>query len=162
MHRAGESGRWLERPLPDRLVQYAANDIYIIATVYTFFISKKWIRPQLKAQSARYINAEVTREHKERRAQIGSSRFLPLGVLTDPTKGPVFICSWCERALELTSFQHQLLQQTVEPTQKTAKGKKGKYVTRATISLRRKPCCRVCVVSAMKSEVKLNENWITI
>lgn len=166
MHRAGESGRWMERPLPGRLIQYAANDIYLIASVYIFFVEKGWIRPELPAQSARYINAEVTREHKLKRQQIGSFRFLPLGVLRDPSSGPVYVCSWCERSLDLESFQNKPAETELPQSQslthgrgkKKSKASKSRAVT--AVSLRRKPCCRVCVVSAMKSGVKIDDAWI--
>ncbi|KAK7678046.1 hypothetical protein QCA50_018987 [Cerrena zonata] len=165
MHRAGESGRWMERPLPERLIQYAANDVYLIAVVYTFFLEKKWIQKELKAQSYRYINAEKTREDKQRRQQIGASRLLPLGVLSDPSAlyGTLHVCAWCKRLLDLGSFQHSSYTQPTpgEKGKKSKKGQKGN-VGGNTRSLRRKPCCRVCVVSAMKSEVTIDKEWIIV
>ncbi|CAL1709437.1 unnamed protein product [Somion occarium] len=61
MHKAGESERWMERPLSPQLLQYSANDIYLIATAFTFFEDNGWILPDLSAQSARYITPETSR-----------------------------------------------------------------------------------------------------
>ncbi|KAK7678045.1 hypothetical protein QCA50_018986 [Cerrena zonata] len=164
MHKAGESGRWMERPLPDRLIQYAANDVYLIATVYTYFTERGWIQEELKEQTSRYVNTEKTREHKQRRQEIGAARFLPLGVLSDPSASgdPLYVCSWCERLLDIISFQHYTVVQRTSGKRGKKKSKKSRQGSATTRSLRRKPCCRVCVVSAMKSEVSINDEWITI
>lgn len=104
MHKAGESERWMERPLSPQLLQYSANDIYLIATAFTFFEDNGWILPDLSAQSARYITPETSRERRDMQDKLGSNRFLPLGVLSDPAsqEGPLYDCLQCGRSLDLT------------------------------------------------------------
>lgn len=59
MHKANGGVPWLERPLSTKLIQYAANDIYIIDLLYHYFLRNYWINPRnlplLLAQSKRYV-----------------------------------------------------------------------------------------------------------
>ncbi|CAL1709466.1 unnamed protein product [Somion occarium] len=175
MHKAGGSERWMRRPLPDRLVQYAANDIYLIAMVYTFFIKNCWILPELQAQSARYIFQETTREQKDLRQRNGAGRYLPLGVLSDPAlSGPLYECLLCTRSLDLSCYETTLTHKPPPPTaRKNKKSRKKPSSTSASQTspagsgksvalLRRKPCCRLCVVCAMKSGMILDHSWVDV
>lgn len=47
---------WLERPLPDRNLQYASRDLYLIGLLYKDFEEEGYISDQLPDQSTRYVS----------------------------------------------------------------------------------------------------------
>ncbi len=79
---------WLQRPLPEMLLRYAAHDLELIAQLYVNFQRAGWINkrnvPQLKAQSERYLRTFRTRAIKDLFDQRGLGPFMPLHVLETP------------------------------------------------------------------------------
>ncbi|EPQ51320.1 hypothetical protein GLOTRDRAFT_123248 [Gloeophyllum trabeum ATCC 11539] len=60
MHRANGSALWMERPLSERLLRYAATDIYLISLLYEDFLTRGWINRKstqgLCAYSQEYVS----------------------------------------------------------------------------------------------------------
>lgn len=103
--------RWMQRPLPQEYLRYAAGDIYELALVFSFFQSRwyvgSWLfpKPELEEQSARYVNI-----HAGRPIQQGniyqSSNLCPLDILTVPA-GPRSQCNKCRRMLSRACFLYK-------------------------------------------------------
>lgn len=109
MHKKAGSAIWLQRPLPDLLLQYAAHDISLISQLHANFLRAGWINgralPLLRQQSARYVSATTTRRAKDIQDDRFLSLFVPLDVMDEPPAGsPRFICEGCEMTLSLRCF----------------------------------------------------------
>ncbi|KAI0640481.1 ribonuclease H-like domain-containing protein [Trametes meyenii] len=107
MHQNNESELWMTRPLPAKLLAYAAHDLEMIALVYGHFMDKAWIRnetAQLKVQSARYVEMFRTREDFEQFSSRDLKRFMPFGFVEGGSRAPRYLCSSCEQSLTADCF----------------------------------------------------------
>ncbi|KZT54187.1 hypothetical protein CALCODRAFT_409266, partial [Calocera cornea HHB12733] len=131
MHAANRTDRWMERPLSDRLIAYAAQDIKLLGKLYDTFEEKSWITasglPKLAEISARYMTMFQTRSQS---VSYGEKRIwivLPLDILVTPS-GRTYNCVFCNRSLSSACFEFEMSGRT----------------------LRRRPRCRLCHVVSMK------------
>jgi len=142
MHRANGGVPWLERPLSAKLLQYAANDIYVIDLLYNSFLHKSWIKPNtlplLLAQSKRYVCTQWQQGRTDRTNHFRLGPLVPLDVLTNPQRR-LERCSGCERMLSLPCFEH--IRQS---------------------GIVRKSRCRLCNVIATKRRLPDDEGWIRV
>jgi len=142
MHKENGGVSWLERPLSPRLMQYAANDIYVIDLLYSHFLQKNWIKPislpLLLAQSKRYVSTQWLQGRTDRSNVFRLGALLPLDVLTNP-QGRRERCSGCEMMLSLSCFEHM-----------------------RQAGMLRKPRCRLCNVIAAKRRLPPDEGWIRV
>ncbi len=174
MHEQDRTEVWMQRPLPEALLDYSAHDIHIIAQLFARFEKKgHYLDDQeaLKATSARYMDACPTRELRAKHAQLDLSKFVPLGVLTPPPEGmPTFECARCERMLSLRCFSTSARPPSEEskaagpasdpaapagvtPEEVTAEEGQSTMTWRLTL-------CRLCSLLARRhSEVALGE-WV--
>ncbi|KAI0800005.1 ribonuclease H-like domain-containing protein [Fomes fomentarius] len=85
LHKTMGSEMWVQRPLPEMLLQYAAHDIHLIAQLYYDFTGAGWITaysfPTLRDRSARYLRTYTSCAVKQRHDKRKLSLFVPLGVL---------------------------------------------------------------------------------
>lgn len=134
MHRAQGSAIWMERPLSARLLQYAANDIYLIALLYEHFVACRWINKRdplgLLAQSRRYVSTQLEQGRTHDKDYFRMGALLPLDVLTKP-RGIRERCSGCRRLLSLPCFD-------VTGTSRNSR-------------------CRVCYIIAIKRHLPLDD-----
>lgn len=132
MHRDAGGQLWMNRPLPPNLLDYAANDIHAIRTLYEHFTSSGWIPPNptsLLQASARYIALHHEPVDTDD-PFIKGGPFLPLDILT-VLGGRTCQCRDCHRQISIQHF-------TASPP---------KY-TRVT-------SCRVC--EALKAKIRFDE-----
>ncbi|KZO92999.1 hypothetical protein CALVIDRAFT_286703 [Calocera viscosa TUFC12733] len=131
MHAANRTDRWMERPLSDRLIAYAAQDIKLLAKLYDTFMDKGWMTAsglsKLADISARYVTMFQTRSqsvaYNEKRIWI----VLPLDILVAPT-GRTYTCAFCNRSLSSACYEFDMSGRT----------------------FRRRPRCRLCHVVSLK------------
>jgi len=142
MHQANGGVPWLDRPLSPRLIQYAANDIYVIDLLYNHFLQKNWIKPNslplLLAQSKRYVSTQWLQGRTDHSNVFRMGALLPLDVLTNP-QGTCERCSGCGRMLSLSCFEHMRQSGII-----------------------RKSRCRLCNVIAAKRRLPPMEGWIRV
>ncbi|KAI0077551.1 hypothetical protein K474DRAFT_1642967 [Panus rudis PR-1116 ss-1] len=140
MHRSNQSVLWMNRPLNPRLLQYCANDINAIATLYEYFLAKGWIHPELTSQSARHISLLKSREEISRDRELGLMRFLALDVLVDPqtVEGEKYDCRQCRKSLPRSAYQVRSVQG------------------------QRRSCCRLCVACSQKSSFAIDQSWVNV
>ncbi|RDX45588.1 hypothetical protein OH76DRAFT_1486238 [Lentinus brumalis] len=141
---------WLQRPLPEMLLRYAAHDLELIAQLYVNFQRAGWINkrnvPQLKAQSERYLRTFRTRAIKDLFDQRGLGPFMPLHVLEKPfAKARCFECVGCKQLLILHWFS----------TGTREGGRTPKQRTRCTY-------CKLCVALAKKKSEKFQGKWVAV
>jgi len=110
MHRDNKTSFWLQRPLSDRLLQYAAKDIKLISMLCNHFLYQGLV-PQnphhfstLMAQCARYVTAHCEQGKSAEDDTFKPTSIMPLDVLTEPI-GPQFKCTGCLRSLSIGCFQ---------------------------------------------------------
>jgi len=142
MHRANGGVPWLERPLSPRLMQYAANDIFVIDLLYNHFLQKNWIKPSsiplLLVQSKRYISTQWQQGRTDRTNAFRLGALVPLDVLTSPA-GIRECCRGCERMLSIPCFEH-----------------------RSQSGVVRKSRCRLCNVIAAKRRLPPDDGWVRV
>jgi len=142
MHKANGGVPWLERPLSPKLLQYAANDIYVIDLLYNHFLRRNWINPSsiplLLAQSKRYISTQWQQGRTDRTNIFRLGALIPLDVLTSP-QGLPELCAGCGRMLSLPCFEHMWRS-----------------------CLLRKSRCRLCNVIAAKRRLPPDEGWVRV
>jgi exonuclease 3'-5' domain-containing protein 1 len=142
MHKANGGISWLERPLSPKLLQYAANDIYVIDLLYNYFLRKRWIKKNnlslLLQQSKRYVSTQWQQGRTNRTNAFRLGPLLPLDVLTHP-QSTLERCSGCERMLSLSCFHVNWQSGAV-----------------------RKARCRLCSVIAKKRRLTPDEGWIQV
>lgn len=143
MHKDNKSSFWMQRPLTDRLLQYAAKDIKLISMVCMDFLYKGWI-PQdpfwlsrLMGQCARYVTAHCEQGKSGDDDTFQPTSIMPLDVLTDPV-GPLYRCTGCSRSLSIGCFQQ----------------------TTVAYSLWRSARCALCHALSVKSGRDIDTRWI--
>ncbi|KAI0686580.1 ribonuclease H-like domain-containing protein [Earliella scabrosa] len=112
MHRTDGGAQWRQRPLDARLLAYAAHDIELIARVYRHYVTEQaWVKKGrklevLRAQSARYVALYGSREMKVRHEELGTARFMTMGVIDEREsehggrgEERTYVCERCEVGL---------------------------------------------------------------
>ncbi|KAI6008612.1 ribonuclease H-like domain-containing protein [Pisolithus marmoratus] len=144
MHKAVGSSIWLNRPLPPKLLAYAAHDIELIAVLYEHFKTKAWITPAnellLVAQSMRYAYSLFYQGRVADDDVFGPCAVLPLDVLSD-SRGPKVQCYGCNRMLSLSCY--------------TLRKQGKKLQTRSNI-------CRICQIKILMKETVYPIIWVAI
>jgi hypothetical protein len=104
MHKNGQSSLWMERPIQKVLLDYAAKDVLLMASLYEVFLEKSLITGAnfgaLLGQSERYIRV---RELAGVNEVYVSRAVLSLDVLEAP-EGKLYQCETCQRYLSLPCF----------------------------------------------------------
>ncbi|KIK26262.1 hypothetical protein PISMIDRAFT_676039 [Pisolithus microcarpus 441] len=144
MHKAVGSSIWLDRPLPPKLLAYAAHDIELIGALYEHFKESSWITPAnellLVAQSMRYAYSLFYQGRVAGDDIFGPCAVLPLDVLSDSC-GHKVLCYGCHRMQSLSCYSVR------------KQGKKPQ--TRSNI-------CRTCQIKALMKETKYPILWVAI
>lgn len=116
MHTNNLSNFWMQRPLTEQLLKYAADDIKRIAALYDHFVTKGYLNgtnlQRLLEQSARYVSTwrDVGRpDPMDTTFRFRKCSYLPFGALdaSEHTKviGSVSLeCSACRYVLDLRHF----------------------------------------------------------
>jgi len=152
MHKAGNSFLWLDRPLSLQLLQYAANDIYLIYSVFSQFLIRGWINSSaagmrvLLEQSSRHVACYKNRNYKMAEEQLGASRVIHMDVLINwsaNSNNARHQCLRCHRLLSLSCFEHTT-------------------VSRPKSTTFRQPWCRRCALCAQEKEIAYDQTWIAL
>ncbi|KAI6038499.1 hypothetical protein EDC04DRAFT_2693643 [Pisolithus marmoratus] len=144
MHRSLGSSIWMDRPLPPKLLAYAAHDIELIGALYEHFKARAWItttnEPLLMAQSMRYAHSLFQQGRVADDDVFGQSSVLPLDVLSE-SPGPKVQCQGCRRmeSLPCYSIRKQL----------------GGSEARSNI-------CRTCQIKLLLKQAKYPITWVPI
>ena len=110
MHHDNETEGWMARPIPDVLVEYAANDIRRISALYDHFISENYISkanlPVILKQSALYAGVSRQVDAPWEDTSLTRSGILPLDILTNvaDAEGETQVCDKCRRAMSKGCF----------------------------------------------------------
>lgn len=143
MHKDNQGEKWMERPLSEQLLQYAAKDIQLISMLCTDFIMKGWVPSDpsryypLLRQCERYVSAHYEQGKSDESDPFRPTGVIPLDVLTEPD-GVKYRCLACNRSLSGTCFP---------------------WATNG-ISNWRRPRCSLCHVLAIKNRVKPDMRWL--
>ncbi|KAI6169794.1 ribonuclease H-like domain-containing protein [Pisolithus thermaeus] len=144
MHKAVGSSIWLDRPLPPKLLAYAAHDIELIGTLYEHFKEISWITPAnellLVAQSMRYAYSLFHQGRVASDDVFGPCAVLPLDVLSD-SFGHKVPCYGCHRMQSLSCYSVR------------KQGKKPQM---------RSNICRTCQIKALMKETKYPIIWVAV
>lgn len=107
MHNSGGSAVWMERPLSEQLLCYAANDVRVIALLYDHFQEADWlsakVQPDLLEQSARYVAMHSSKERVDRTDMFLCHPFLPFDILTE-RQNSAKRCRACKRMVSQVHF----------------------------------------------------------
>lgn len=96
--------KWLQRPLSQASLHYAADDIRKIWLLYNKFVEKGYIsNGTLTQQTARYLALHGTTRHP-RNDKYKSHGLFPLGILSGPVSGATVRCQGCRRDLPISAF----------------------------------------------------------
>lgn len=142
MHRRNDTQTWLNRPLPWKLLCYAAADIYLITLLYEDFNGKGWLN--LGSKFLGRCNRYVSMHEQHGRIKKDTRRFqtgpmMPLGILNG---GEIRNC-WktncitCGRAQTLFAFE-------------------------TDGSGMRRQVCRLCWAVAAKHHFVCDDRWVRI
>ncbi|KAH8103371.1 ribonuclease H-like domain-containing protein [Cristinia sonorae] len=146
MHKDKKADMWTQRPLPGKLLQYAAKDIQLISMLCTVFIQRCWIPSlpgpynTLLAQCARYVSAHVEQGKSEETDPFRPTGLMPLDVLTQPW-GLQYKCTGCNRSLSMSCY--------------TLDDSDGFY-------RRRRTRCNLCHVLATKYRLRADPEWFVV
>lgn len=144
MHKALGSSIWLDRPLPPKLLAYAAHDIELIAALYEHFKKRAWVTPTneplLMAQSMRYAYSLLHQGRVAKDDVFGQSSVLPLDVLSE-SPGPQFQCRGCQRMQPLSCYSVR---------------------TQAENSQARSDICRTCQIKVLLKEAYFPVSWVVV
>ena len=150
LHKENGSAMWMDRPLPDLLLEYSVHDIEIISRLYARFNSnnlKSVFLPDLnalKAMSMRYMHVYTSREARARLGGLGLSPFVPQEVLEAPRAYAArHECARCARALSLQCF-------TTDTQPGEGRGEK------------RQTFCKLCALLARKGKEASLSEWVVI
>jgi hypothetical protein len=110
MHRADGGAGWMERPVAQDLLSYAAHDIRAIASLHDYFSVAGWMPsiPTLLQQSARYISIHDRHGPVDPADTFRKGPFLPLDVLT-ARDGEGLMCKDCNRQLSKKHFHKRYM-----------------------------------------------------
>ncbi|KZV86317.1 hypothetical protein EXIGLDRAFT_572341, partial [Exidia glandulosa HHB12029] len=106
-----DHGVWMNRPLSETYLSYAANDIELLSRVYALFQSRAHVsnrtrnRPELEIQSARYVRMHSSPIPKDDAFRM--SNLMPLEVLSAPSGAGAVSrknCTKCYRSLSAACF----------------------------------------------------------
>ncbi|KAI0079780.1 hypothetical protein K474DRAFT_1616836 [Panus rudis PR-1116 ss-1] len=145
MHKNNQSDMWMQRPLTEQLLRYAAMDIQLISMLCTAFIQKGWIPSdpyrynELLTQCARYVSAHREQGKSAETDVFRPTGVMPLDVLTTPW-GSLQKCIACHRSLSPSCFE----------------------TTTDGINRWRRPRCTLCQVLAMKHRLDHDNRWILL
>ncbi|CAL1710956.1 unnamed protein product [Somion occarium] len=145
MHKDNKSDVWMQRPLTEQLLQYAAKDIQLISMICTDFIQKGWIPSDphayyhLLAQCARYVSAHREQGKSGETDAFRPTAIMPLDVLTEPW-GMQHQCVACRRSLSVSCYQ----------------------VLEDGLYRWRRPRCSLCHVLAMKHRIEADARWLLL
>ncbi|KLO14445.1 hypothetical protein SCHPADRAFT_939514 [Schizopora paradoxa] len=138
-HASNSTEIWMQRPLTDELLAYAAGDIERITALYEHFLKTGYLEdallPDLLSQSARYVGffRSIGRPSDENR--FWRSALLPLGIL-QATGEELQVCGGCKRALSKACYPL--------PLQETNRNDQEDQL----------PYCRVCTFISAKFEFR--------
>jgi exonuclease 3'-5' domain-containing protein 1 len=140
MHRRNDTRLWMVRPLPWKLLCYAATDIYLIALLYEDFSSKGWLSLGSKffGRCDRYVS--MHKQHGRIRKDTGrfqTGPLMPLGILNEGDLKGCWktVCITCGRLLTLFAFETN-----------------GQGYRRRV--------CRLCLAIAEKYHFVCDDNWV--
>jgi hypothetical protein len=136
MHQQGASYKWLMRPLPENLLQYASSDIRLIAHLLSIFDTLGFLDDdfnRLLVCSERYVARCARVRFND---PLRPSAILMLDSLS--IDGPTEICARCQSELSLSCFEKWC--------------KKGVRI--------RREHCRQCVVALLRSGIELPPVWV--
>ncbi|KAA1472710.1 hypothetical protein DENSPDRAFT_821722 [Dentipellis sp. KUC8613] len=148
MHRTNGSGLWMDRPLSSKLLQYAANDICIIAYLFDTFRNNTYVPSSRNALSRLIAKCD---QYISRCGHVGlrtlrDGVFRPKGLLMaaalEAPKGTTYECAGCSLHLALQCYQVQI------------KKGRGSRLTH----------CRICnaIVIKSKTEITPEPSWIPV
>ncbi|TFK50362.1 hypothetical protein OE88DRAFT_1749912 [Heliocybe sulcata] len=144
MHRANGTALWLERPLSERLLRYAATDIYLISLLHEDFKRKSWInaanRSELQWYSQRYVTMFQDGGRLDPENVFMKGPLIMLSEITADTNAARYECSGCGRRKPIYCFETRW----------------------ANMWPQRLPRCRVCTVVALKRQLPPNEDWMYV
>jgi exonuclease 3'-5' domain-containing protein 1 len=144
MHKDGGSALWMERPLPSNLLQYAANDIFLISRLHKHFLKMNWISEanmsNLLAQSERYVSMHKKLGRIEAGNNFRRGPLLPMDIL-NVAHGD---CAGCERNLSIAAYE-------VIP-----------WLAIGRSYLLRRTRCRICHVVAIQRQMPSDESWVEV
>ena len=115
MHKENKTELWMQRPLPEKLLEYAAHDIFMLGKLHEAFVVKGWLDfdiPTLFDQSARYVESVEARGRVAGNDLFRSGACLPLDILTAPGKD-LLTCLGCQRSLSINCFQRKKRKRSV-------------------------------------------------
>ena len=108
MHHDKGSAMWMERPLSQQLLCYAANDVHIISLLYHHFQKVGWLstkaQPDLLEQSARYVTMHANKERLDGTNMFFCHSFLPFNILTECANSAKR-CRGCTRVVSQIHFE---------------------------------------------------------
>jgi len=142
MHRRNDTQLWMNRPLLEKLLCYAAADIYLITLLYEDFASKGWL--YLGSKFFGRCNRYVSMHEEHGRIRKDTRRFragplMPLGILNGGELRNCWKtqCITCGRSLTLFAFETD------------GQGS-------------RRQVCRLCWAVAAKYRFVCDERWVRI
>ncbi|PBK67844.1 hypothetical protein ARMSODRAFT_303822 [Armillaria solidipes] len=95
--------RWLERPLSQEQLGYAAKDVWLIGRIYEHFKAQNYLTENLPEQSERYVTHWKARQPEKDR-YFNSHCLLPLDIIDYDARRPTKRCDGCERLLAVQCF----------------------------------------------------------
>ncbi|KAK0204363.1 ribonuclease H-like domain-containing protein [Desarmillaria ectypa] len=98
--------RWLERPLSEEQLDYAAQDVRLIGLIYEYFKTQNHLTESLPEQSERYITFWKDRKPEKDR-YFNSHCLLPLDIVDYDPRRPTRRCDGCERLLAVRCFPQE-------------------------------------------------------
>ncbi|KAK0193327.1 ribonuclease H-like domain-containing protein [Armillaria mellea] len=98
--------RWLERPLSQEQLGYAAKDVRLIGRIYEYFKAHDYLAENLPEQSERYVTYwKATQPQRDR--YFNSHCLLPLDIIDYDARRPTKKCDGCERLLAVQCFPRE-------------------------------------------------------
>ncbi|KAK0444095.1 ribonuclease H-like domain-containing protein [Armillaria borealis] len=98
--------RWLERPLSQEQLGYAAKDVRLIGRIYEHFKAQNYLTENLPEQSERYVTHWEARQPEKDR-YFNSHCLLPLDIIDYDARRPTKRCDGCERLLAVQCFPRE-------------------------------------------------------
>ncbi|KAK0214121.1 ribonuclease H-like domain-containing protein [Armillaria fumosa] len=98
--------RWLERPLSQEQLGYAAEDVRLIGRIYEYFKAHEYLAENLPEQSERYVT-RWKRQRPEKDRYFNSHCLLPLDIIDYDARRLTKKCNGCERLLAIQCFPRE-------------------------------------------------------